>query len=297
MIFEYFNELYKRLIIKIMKKEFFKLTLIFLCIAISAFAFSQETIDLKYNFAKGKKYIQNTQITQNIVQTMGAQEIKILSEVKAKNELSVENVENDGTASVLVSASEISVRSSVMGRDTTMHYKDLKDKVRIKVANTGKSISSEKVDSSEVAAVVSQLNLGKLTFLPGKAVKIGDTWKDKPVEHKNPTSGNPFTIDISSDIEYVFTGKETVDGKEYLKISFSGSMAVTGKGTQMGMEMFIEGSGKTEGFTYYDSNKIMVVSSEENTEMNMNIAVSGPQNMTIPMTQSIKNITTFEEKK
>jgi hypothetical protein len=184
-----------------------------------------------------------------------------------------------------------------MGRDTTLLYEDLKDKVRIKFDNTGKSLSSEKVDSSDVSAIVNQLDLGKLKFLPGKLVKIGDKWQDNPVEHKNPTSGNPFTIDISSEIEYTLSGKEMVNGKEFLKINYSGNMTINGKGTQMGMEMFIEGTGKNEGFSYYDSKTNMIVSSDENTEMNMNIAVSGPQNMTIPMTQSIKTVTTFEEKK
>jgi hypothetical protein len=280
-----------------MKKEFLKATLIFLLLAISGFAFSQGATDLKYNFVKGKTFVQNTHITQNIVQTMGAQEIKILSEVKAKNEFLVENVENDGSASVLVSASDISVRSSAMGRDTTLQYNDLKDKVRIKFDNTGKSLSSEKVDSSDVSAIVNQLDLGKLIFLPGKSVKVGDKWQDKPVEHKNPTSGNPFTMDTNSEIEYTLTSKETVNGKEFLRISFSGTMTINGKGTQMGMEMFIEGTGKNEGFSYYDSKTGLIVSSDENTEMNMNIAVSGPQNMTIPMTRSIKTVTTFEEKK
>lgn len=280
-----------------MKKRFLGHTLIFLLMAISGFAFSQGTIDLKYNFVKGKTYVQNTQMTQNVVQTMGAQEIKILSEVKSKNELFIENVENDGSASILVSASDVSVHSSAMGRDTTLQYNDLKDKVRLKLANTGKSLSSEKVDSSGVSAVVSQLELGKLKFLPGKQVNIGDKWQDNPVEHKKASSGNPFTIDVSGEIEYTLIGKETVAGKECLKITFSGTMTVNGKGTQMGMEMFIEGSGKNEGFSYYDSKTLMIVSSDETTEMNMNIAVSGPQNMTIPMTQSIKTITSFEEKK
>jgi hypothetical protein len=280
-----------------MKKEFLKATLIFLLMAISGFAFSQGATDLKYNFVKGKTFVQNTHITQNIVQTMGAQEIKILSEVKAKNEFLVENVENDGSASVLVSASDISVRSSAMGRDTTLLYNDLKDKVRIKFDNTGKSLSSEKVDSSDVSAIVNQLDLGKLKFLPGKSVKVGDKWQDKPVEHTNPTSGNPFTMDTNSEIEYTLTSKETVNGKEFLKISFSGTMTINGKGTQMGMEMFIEGTGKNEGFSYFDAKTGLIVSSDENTEMNMNIAVSGPQNMTIPMTRSIKTVTTFEEKK
>jgi hypothetical protein len=148
-----------------------------------------------------------------------------------------------------------------------------------------------------VSAVVSQLELGKLKFLPVKPVKFGEKWQDVSVDHKKASSGNPFTIDISNNTEYTLNGKETVNGKEYLKISFSGTMTIAGKGTQMGMEMFIEGTGKNEGFTYYDTKTTMIVSSEENTEMNMNVAVSGPQNMTIPMTQSIKTLTTFEEKK
>jgi hypothetical protein len=279
-----------------MKKRFLEQTLIFLLMAVSGFAFSQETIDLKYNFVKGKTYVQNTQITRNIVQTMGTREIKILSEIQAKNELSVENVENDGTASVLVSASEISVRSSVMGRDTTMQYKDLKDKVRVKIANTGKSLSSEKVDSSGVSAVVSELDLGKLKFLPGKTVKYGEKWQDKSVDQKKASSGSPFAVETNSDTEYSLDGKETVGGVECLKISFTGNITTTGKGTQMGMEMFMEGTGKNEGFLYINAKTFMIVSSNENTEKNMNIAVSGPQNMTIPMTQSIKTVTTFEEK-
>jgi hypothetical protein len=280
-----------------MKKRFLEQTLIFTLMAISGFAFSQEAVDLKYNFVKGITFVQNTQMTQNIVQTMGAQEIKMLSEVKAKNELSVENVETDGTASVLVSASDISVHSSVMGRDTTMQYKDLKDKVRLKIANTGKSLSSEKVDSSDVSAVVSQLDLGKFKFLPGKSVKYGEKWQDKSVDQKKSSSGSPFDIETNSDTEYSLDSKETVGGVECLKISFSGNITVTGKGTQMGMEMVMEGTGKNEGFIYINAKTCMIVSSEENTEKNMNIAVSGPQNMTIPMTQSIKTVTTFEEKK
>ena len=73
-------------------------------------------------------------------------------------------------------------------------------------------------------------------------------------------------------------------------------MTIKGKGTQMGMEMFIEGTGKTQGFYYFDPKISLIVYSEDNTEMDMNVAVSGPQNMTIPMTQSMKTVTKFEEK-
>jgi hypothetical protein len=280
-----------------MKKELIKLTFIVLFAFLSGLAFSQDAYLLKYNFGKGKSYVQSTQMTQNVVQSMGGQEIKILTEIKANSEFSVENTDADGSASILLSARNVSVHSVAMGKDTTLNYQDLKDKVRMKLSDTGKSLSKEVVDSSNVSSIVNQLVRGKLTFLPGKAVKIGEKWLDTEVDHNKASSGNPFTIDINTETEYTLTGKETVGGKEYLKISFSSSLTMKGKGTQMGMEMFIEGTGKNEGFSWFDPGTSMVVSSDETTEMNMNVAVSGPQNMTIPMTQSIKTVISFEEKK
>ncbi|MCK7539977.1 MAG: hypothetical protein MZV63_58260 [Marinilabiliales bacterium] len=85
----------------------------------------------------------------------------------------MESREGDGTALLLVFAGDLSVRSSAMGRDTTMKYSGLKDKVRVKLSETGKLISSEKVDSSVVSAIVSQLNMGDQRYLPVSQVKVG----------------------------------------------------------------------------------------------------------------------------
>jgi hypothetical protein len=74
-------------------------------------------------------------------------------------------------------------------------------------------------------------------------------------------------------------------------------MNLKGIGTQMGMEMEMEGTGKNEGYFYYDPGTFMVVSSEDQSEMEINVSVTGPQNMTIPMTQSVKTMVTLEEKK
>ena len=42
---------------------------------------------------------------------------------------------------------------------------------------------------------------------------------------------------------------------------------------------------------------LLIVSSEDHSEMEISVAVTGPQNMTIPMTQSIKSVTTMVERK
>jgi hypothetical protein len=280
-----------------MKTNFFKAAFVLLFFISGVNLTAQNAWLLKYQFEKGKSYDQDTRISQNIVQTVNGQEIKILSEVNAKNRMDVESTDPDGTTSLLFSAGDLAVRSAAMGRDTTMKYSGLKDKVRIKLSAGGKSLSSEKIDSSEVAAIVSQLNIGDMRYLPGKEVKLGDTWQDHAVVNRKASAGSPFALEITTDTEYTLAGKEQVNGREMLKITSHGNMSLNGKGMQMGMEMVLEGTGKNEGFFYYDPGTFMVVSSEDHSEMEISVAVTGPQNMTIPMTQSVKSVTTFMERK
>ncbi|MHC1705276.1 MAG: hypothetical protein AB9846_15325 [Tenuifilaceae bacterium] len=278
-----------------MKKQFVKQSLIIALIAISGFAFSQETVMLKYNLTKGKTYVQNTEVSQTIVQSMGGQDIKILADIKSVNEINVESIEADGNATILVSFLNASIRSAAMGRDTTMQFNDLKDKSRVVLSAEGKSISSTTVDSSEVSKMLGQLRQStKLQLLPARPIRIGEKWQDKIVEKINE---NGFDSNIDNVMDYVLVGKETKDGMECYKITFTGTMAINGKGSQMGMEMFLEGTGKIEGTCYFDPKSTMIVLSESQTEMDMNIAVSGQQNMTIPMTQSMKTIVKIDEKK
>jgi hypothetical protein len=261
-------------------------------------AYSQEQVLLKYAFVNGKTYVQHTELKQNITQSMGGQEMKMQVDLNSDNEFVVENVLQDGNATMLVSLLTASVHSAGMGKDTTMKFNDLKEKSRMVFSTNGKTVSSTKVDSTNIAGLMGTLDqFAKLASLPGKSVKIGEKWQDKTVEKRNASSGNPFDAEVTSNTEYTLVGKEAKDGKEYYKIAFKGTIAINGSGNQMGMEMFLEGTGAVEGFNYFDPKTTMVVYAEGNTEMDMNISISGQQNMTIPMTQSMKAITKFEEKK
>jgi len=134
----------------------------------------------------------------------------------------------------------------------------------------------------------------KLTQLPKNAIKAGDTWQEQRVDTV-ASAGSPMSVITASDLKYTVAGKEVKDGKELFKITFEGTMEISGKGSQMGMEMAMEGTGATTGFFYFNPAISMVVSTESTIEMNTNINVSGPQNMTIPMTQSIKVVSNTEE--
>jgi len=277
-----------------MKKNLLLIALVFT----AAMAYSQESVMLKYNFVKGKNYVQKSQVATNMTQTMGSQEMKMQSDITANNVYAIEGITADGNATALVSLLNASVHTVAMGKDTTMKLNDLKFKSRMVFSKEGKLISSVKIDSTDATNMLGQMDqLIKLQRLPGRAIKIGEKWLDTIVDNKKPSGGNPFAIDITSVMEYTLTGKEAKDGKEYFKISYTGKLTINGKGNQMGMDMFMEGTGQMTGFNYFDPKISMIAYSEGNTEMDMSIAVSGQQNMTIPMTQSMKTTITIEEKK
>ncbi len=281
-----------------MRNLFLKQSLTIALVALCGFAYSQESVLLKYNFVQGKTYTQSTTITSNITQSMGGQEMKMQSDIKTSNDYAIEGVDKDGNATVLVSLLNLSVRSAAMGRDTTMNFNDLKDKNRTVYSPEGKTISSTKVDSSKIARMIGSIDqFIKLQTLPAKSIKVGEKWQEKIVENKKPSGSNPFAVDNTTDMEFTLVGKESKDGIDYFKISFTGTMTITGKGNQMGMELFMEGTGKTEGFGYFNPITSMIVYTESSTEMDMTIAVTGQQNMTMPMSQSMKSITKIEEKK
>lgn len=273
-----------------MMRNFTQMLIVALLFALSTTATAQESVLLKYGFKAGTTFLQETEVLQNTVQSMMGQEMKVIAEIKAVNGFNVESLSPEGNATVLMTVKDISIHTVAMGRDTSMQYSDLKDAARIVYSPEGKVVSTAKVDSSEAASVVNQLETGNLIVLPGKEVKIGESWDETKTEVKQAAAGAPFALEMAIDNKYTLAGKENRDGREYFKITSSGTIALNGKGSQMGMEMFIEGNAKVEGYSLFDPIRQMVVYTENDTEMEMSIAISGPQNMTVPMTQSIKTI-------
>ena len=266
--------------------------------AISVVANSQDAM-LKYNFVKGKTYVLNTQLNNNIVQTMGGQEMKMESGINSTSEFLVENVDEKGNATILVSLKDASVASKIpaMGRDTTMKFNDLNEQTRVVITSAGKNISSASVSAGNVSMMLGSVEkFTKFIQLPEKSVKVGEKWSDKLVDSIKSSPQSPVNLVITTDFEFSFVGTEVVDGVELTKISFTGALQINGSGNQMGMDLFVEGNGKSEGVLYFNPKSSLVVKTDTNTEMDMNIAVSGQQNMTMPMNQSMKTITTLVEK-
>lgn len=264
---------------------------------ICGFAFSQESVMLKYNFVKGKTYVVSNQIVSNMTQSMGGQEVKMSSEINSSSEINVEDVDNDGNATALNTFLSASVHSTMMGRDTTMQL-NLNEQKRVVLSNTGKQISSVIVgDAKKFQMMGTESQIGKILVLPSNEIKIGDKWHNTSVDSTQISENNPVNTNSTTEMDYTFAGKESKDGVEYLRLNYSGTITINGKGNTHGMDLFMEGTGKSEGFAYYNPQVSLIVYSEDTTEMDMSIALSGQQNMTMPMTQVMINIMKFEEKK
>ncbi len=124
-----------------------------------------------------------------------------------------------------------------------------------------------------------------LSDLPDNPVKIGDSWIVKD-EKTIPQSG--MEVKIVTTAVNKLEGYETVDGFECLKIVTKAKNTSQGSGEAMGAQLDIEGDGEIEATWYfaYKTGTLVKVISDSFGEGT--IAMSGPQDMTIPYTQEVK---------
>ncbi len=124
-----------------------------------------------------------------------------------------------------------------------------------------------------------------LSQLPTKAVKIGDTWEEARTD---TVKQGGLDLLVSSRTTYTLAEQVTHGGKECLKVKTQGSFTVGGQGSQMGANISFEGEGEENGhFLFaYKEGTLLEVASER--LMEGTASVSGPVDMTIPMTQEVR---------
>lgn len=280
-----------------MKKIFSSLALVLMFSLFGTTVYGQESVMLKYNYKPGKAFRTTTTTNQEVVQSMMGQEMKVLVDVSTVSELKITKVDTKGNGTALVSIINLSVNTSAMGKNSVAKKEDFKkDNICAVMSETGKSISTSLVDSTEASDTLnSSLQNIKMQALPARMVKIGEKWQYRQIDTTNIKAPNPVTfMTTTTDAEYTLEGKEIKDGKELYRISYTGKLEIVGKGNQMGMEVFMEGTGALKGSFYFDPKISMVVYTDGLCEMNTTISVSGQQNMSIPMTQTIKSTSKTE---
>lgn len=270
--------------------KFFSLLILATIIGLSAHAQTQYSLTYKYTKGKIDRYQSAT--TYSSKQIMGDQEINVTGTAKSVSRLETENVLPDGGASILYSLEEMIIGVKTIGLDTTMNQKDLIGKrSRIILNRFGKELSSEPLDSLDVVGLNIGVDFGASTqqtfvLLPENVVKIGDSWNGKLADTTNIGEGQMVT---KSDYKYVLAGKEMKNNHDCLRLTYEASIELAGKMTNMGMEMFLEGSGTVEGTVWFDATLGKIIADETNSGMDISIALTGPMQMTIPSIVGVKS--------
>jgi len=280
-----------------MKRVFLTLTLLFVFVIASNASFGQESVMLKYNFKEGKSFKTTMNLTNEMVQSMMGQEMKATSTVGVVSEYKISKVDAKNNATALVTILDLAATTVAMGKEDVVKKSDFKkENICAEYDQTGKSISGKLIDTTEDFSKVGSFQGFVKLQIPAREVKVGEVWNEKQIDTVNNGPSNPMSfMTTAMETEYTLVGKEVREGKNVYKISYKSSMELAGKGKQMNMDLFLEGTGEVTGFFYFDPAASITVYSEGNTEMNSTITVSGQQNMSIPMTQKVKVVSTTVE--
>lgn len=140
----------------------------------------------------------------------------------------------------------------------------------------------------DMAGESRNISAGFKTFfpdLPGKPVKIGDTWPSSTSVEEKTSS-----MSIKVDQQYVNTleGFETIDGIECARISSQITGTITGTGNQGGMDLGFSGTTKGKDVWYFAVKEGFFVknANESTSEMSIDVAAAG---MTIPANMTTKS--------
>jgi len=259
----------------------------------SLIAFSQE-FKTPLKVVKGQEYNYQTDMVMDITMTMGAQEMKMSSSSSAVSKNKIEALLADGGVEVSMAAYDAVVSSKMMMIDTVMRFDGkVSPTYKLQLNKYGRLVSKTKTDTTGINlpgakafpdnALVSS---GLFCEFPEKNLKIGEKWN---VEHSDSVdnAGMGGKLGFLVKTEYTLGAKEVLEGKDVQKINYTSTLDLEGKGKMQGMDFFIEGSGVQNGDMFIDPTTKVIVQNKMVMELDMTVAVSGQQSMTMPMTQKI----------
>ncbi len=250
---------------------------------------------LTYKMKKGATLNYTMESKNESLQEVMGSEVETTTQSKAKIKITSEGENKEGnlTYVMVYESMVIELLSSIM--DST--FKDpaglIGKRVRKTITPNGDQIESVELDSIKLGMLAQSggFSSGREFFpnLPENELKMGEKVSMTDVDSVNSFGG---TIVNKSDMEFTLLGKEKKLGYDCLKIDVKGTVNVEGDGFMQGMKIFIEGDGDFQRTLYFAPKEGVLVFSEDQTDIEMTIAITGQVSMTIPITTSVKsNIT------
>lgn len=257
---------------------------------------AQESYTLEHKFESGKTYHYNATAASKMTQEMGGQEMHVAVDAWFSPSMRLESVMPDGNIVLIYTADSAKSHVKAPNMDSTMVLNNLIGKrTRLTITPKGEVLKRETIDTVKADRMMAGIGLRELLRLPRLAagpVKLGDTWNVSQADTNELGGGKIVT---TTNIAYTLAGKEKVLGHDCLKVTYTGTATTAGKGTMMGMELFVEGTGKSTGTFYFDAAKGMFVRNEARMENETTMAATGQQNMTIPISASTETVLSLKE--
>jgi hypothetical protein len=255
-------------------------------------ALAQPAFPLKYRFVKGDTYRYADTLVVQTTQEMMGQEMKMSQDIAAVTRFFVEGLTSDGGANLIVSSDTMRIRAKNPRMDTTIVPVELLHKRnRLTMTLLGDITAREVIDSVKASVLtrggggIGSREIMRLPVLSAKPVKAGDKWTSTKVDSTKSDGGSSV---LTTTMEYTLVGREKYAGRGCVKLAYTGKLEVNTKSTMMGMDVFTEGTGTMTGVFYFDDKAGIFVADEGKTDMEMTAAITGQQNMTIPISSSTK---------
>ncbi len=251
---------------------------------------------LLYRWEAGKslRYELKSHTEQNM--EMMGQSVTNTSDSYLRLTLEPRKVNPDGSAEVVFRVDSVSAQiQSPMG-NISPDLKSLTGKEAVfLVTATGevkKTLSGAENFEYQIAPG-SKMNMSQnfgrmLAHVPGRPVKVGETWTIKDTTNTTQ-SGLDIQVIVSSNEKAV--ARELLGKTPCLKVHGEGEMSLEGSGQNpMAGQMSFEGDGRINRDYWFDTVHGRLVKTQAKFEIEATIAISGQQNMTMPM-ESVTTLT------
>jgi hypothetical protein len=260
---------------------------------VTAAASAQETISLAFGYQKGVVYHYRSSDTFDSQQESGSSEMKIGGGTRSLVRMEVTDVSADGSLTCITAFEEMKtvVKSSVL--DTLIAQDDLIGKWdQFVVDRNGREVGRKSTEQGSNAGARGLMNVAAsrntpFFQLPGRSVVMGGKWSADI--NDSSSFGEGYLVQKGT-IEFFLAGREKKNDHDCLKITFTSRVNHAGKVRLMDTEVFVEGTGDTSGFIWFDPLAGILVQRESNAIQEMTFAITGMGAMTVPMTQEVKSV-------
>jgi len=252
----------------------------------------REQKELTYRMKKGDRLKYKMSLAVEQTMEMMGQEMTTGINGDTHMHLDIEGVATDGSITFIYALDSMHV--DLKGPQGSQSFKNPAELVGKRTRTTvnayGKKLSSAVIDSAKLSGMLAQLGIGRQTALnllelPGKEIKSGETWSTSRTDTMAQGGGKMIVTPL---LTYTVGGEVDTLGYKCVRIATKGTTTIKGEGTQGPMKFFLEGQGPGSGIAYFAPKEGLLVASTSVSDLEMTIALTGPQNMTIPQSTSQK---------